>query len=382
MNLRMRAVRGLLAAALLALAMPSAAATFWTSPDPLVAGQPSRVAFSTWSYGGVPDSEVLVEDQQILIRQTNLCAGDLCLAARIPVVAEAMLPPLQAGSYTVLLEWAGVDEPPDEVATLVVREEPGPRVEPAEGFWSPVGQPGSGLFLQRRGDLLTVSAYSYEFGQTHWRLGTTRYGGDDVLVPMSGYRDGECLGCADYHPAEPAGYPTMVRLRFESARRGWLDILVPGRAASTVAITSLPYGAAYVPQPLTDTVDEAFGPLPLPDLRGDWVFTMTDADAPVAHSYIRLMHREAEDGQVLFDGLYQVVCHSASTDQRAGCAFASNMAITPPPPEPLATFLAGEGWFVPLGNIQEDRMTGALQADGRTWQVQGFRVAPPPHSSD
>lgn len=368
---------GMLLIALLAFAAPSADAAFWTTPDPVVAGQPARVVFTTWSYGGQPEVEVQVDGEQIVLLQTNLCAAELCFSARIPAMAEATLPPLEPGTYTVLLVWAGEDDPPVEAATLQVQATPAVRVLPADGFWAPVDQPGSGLFLERRGDLLAVSLYSYadDEGQPYWLLGTSAYAGDKALLLLRGYSDGDCLGCADHRAPTAFGGGNALQLRFESARRAWLDIARLGRATITLPVTSLPYGAAYLPHTLTDAVDAEFGPLPLPDLRGGWIFAIEGADAPAAQYAFNPGTWSLEGDVVRFGG--DVECRSATEEQRAGCTFSPGLAFSPPLPEPLNTFY-GAGWFVPLGDIQEDRMRGVFEADGQTWRVQGFRTAPPP----
>lgn len=71
-------------AVLLAVAAPRAEAAFWTTPDPVVAGQPTRVVFTTGSYGGQPEVDVQVDGTQIVVVQTNLCGVDICLSARVP----------------------------------------------------------------------------------------------------------------------------------------------------------------------------------------------------------------------------------------------------------------------------------------------------------
>lgn len=375
-------LRGILAAALLALGAP-AKAEFWTAPDPVVAGEPAELVFTTWSYGGQPDVEVQVDGRQIVLRQTNLCAAELCLSARIPAMAGTTLPPLEPGTYTVLLVWAGEDDPPVEAATLEVQAGPTPRLLPAEGFWSTVGQPGSGLFLERRGGLLALSAYSYHQDDAYWVLAAGPYAGDSALLRMNGYTDGDCLGCAGHRAPTGMKSAMALKLRFESARRAWLDVLVLGRPASSLPMTSLPFGAAYIAHTLTDTVDAEFGPLPLPDLRGRWIFSIEGADAPAVALPLRLDEWRLDGGTVFFDGpaLALVACTSATDTQRAGCIFQPGANFDPPLAEPLDTFF-GSGWFAALGDIQEDELRGVLEAEGRSWRVRGFRTAPPPVDTD
>jgi len=383
MNTRMlTTLRGALLAGLLTLWISPAVAAFWTTPDPVVAGQPTRVVFSSWSYGGQPEVEVQVEEGRIVLVQSNLCGVDACFSARVPATVEAMLPPLAPGSYTVELVWAGEDDAPVEAAILDVQAIASSRVLPADGFWTPVGQPGSGLFLERRGDLLALSMYSYLPGaaQPFWLLGTGTYASDSAPLLMRAYQDGDCLGCADHRAPVGPGGSAALRLRFESARRAWLDVFGLGNDAVGPALISLPYGVDYIPHTLTDTVDAEFGPLPLPDLRGRWVFAIEGAESPDDTLSVRLDGWTLDGDAIFFSGNVAVECRSATEAQRAGCTFRPNLWFTPPPPEPLNTFY-GPGWFVPLGDIQEDRMRGVLEADGQTWRVQGFRTAPPPAGS-
>lgn len=292
--------------------------------------------------------------------------------------AEATLPALEPGTYTVMLVWEGEDEPPAEAATLEVQAASSVRILPADGFWAPVGQPGSGLFLERRGDLLAVSEYTYLPGEGTpiWLLGTGAYAGTNAPLLMRAYHDGDCLGCTEHRaPDGPAG-STALQLRFESARRAWLDLADFSDNPTGVPLVSLPYGAAYLPHVLTDSVDAEFGPLPLSDLRGSWLFAIEGDAAPAAHIEVRLDAWTFDGESVEFSGNVDVECRSATETLRAGCAFRPNLYFSPPPAEPLATFY-GPGWFVPLGDIQEDRMRGVFEADGQTWRVQGFRTAGP-----
>jgi len=170
---------------------------------------------------------------------------------------------------------------------------------------------------------------------------------------------------------------SALQLRFESARRAWLDI-GPTGSAPAVPVISLPFGAAYIPHALSDSVDDAFGSLPLPDLRGRWMFAIEGAaDTPSQTRSIRLDQWTLEGDAIRFTGNEDVVCRSATQDQRAGCTFLGSIVLDPPPPEPIDSFLS-HGWFVPLGDLEEDRMRGVFEADGQTWRVQGFRTDPPP----
>ena len=135
---------------------------------------------------------------------------------------------------------------------------------------------------------------------------------------------------------------------------------------------------AYIPHPLVDSVDDSFGPLPLPDLRGRWVFGIEGADAPLVSLDVRLEDWTLGEDEVLrFSGTVEVECTSATEDRRAGCQFRPGLLFSPPPPEPLATFY-NTGWFGLLGDIEEDRIRGSFEADGQAWRVQGYRTDGPP----
>jgi hypothetical protein len=347
---------------------------FWTTPDPLVAGQPTRVVFTTFSYGGQPTVDVAVEGNVITFALRNLCGEEICLSAKVPAAAAATLPALAAGTYTVVLVPEDVyDDPPSVRATLEVQEGALPvRVLPADGFWAPVGEPGSGLFLERRGDLLAVSLYTYrpQDASPFWMLGTGSYAGDDAPLLVRAYANGDCLGCTT-HQAPTAGPANVLVLHFESARRATADI---PSAGDDIPLVSLPYGVDYVPHTLTDTVDDRYGPLPLPDLSGRWIFTIENAEAPLAYEWVSLGDFTEDGGVITFSGSIDVECRSATDTQRAGCFFVPGFVTSPPSPEPLNTF-HGAGWFAPLGDIEEDRIRGVFEAEGTIWRVQGFRTS-------
>ena len=365
-----------LAVALMVAAPMAQAAVVWTTPDPVVAGQSARIVFSTSSRGAQPEVEVRVEAEQIVLMQSKPCPdAGVCFATWIPAIAEATLPPLAAGTYTVTLAWEDDDLPPSELTTLDVQAGAVVQVLPADGFWSPVGQPGSGLFVERRANVLAVSMYSYaaDSGRPTWLLGSGNYAGDTAPLLMGAYQDGDCLGCAGYRmPTGPNGMAAL-QLRFESARRAWLEVAGVQGTATTVPVTSLPYGVDYVPHVLTDSVDAEFGPLPLPDLGGRWLFSIEDADAPAVALEVTVGDWSLQGEVLHWTSNVQLNCRSADGDQRAGCTFNPNIAFSPPLGAPLDNFYSG-GFFVPLGNIQEDRMRGVFEDGGRTWHVRGFRT--------
>lgn len=358
-------------------------AILWTEPAPAVAGEPTRVVFLAGA-GEAP--EVVVEGDRILI--VLRCEEMLCFPTPPPAVVEAVLPALDAGTYALATADPGNDGPVvrSELGTLevVAAVERAPRLLPAEGYWSSPGRAGSGLFLERRGELLAVSSYSYagSEGMPSWLLATGSHSGDSVPFRMLTFSGGDCLGCPGHSPTELSGLSLIaLRLRFESARRAWLDRIGYGGAPATIPLVSLPYGAEYLPVTLTDTVDDEFGPLPLPDLRGRWVFAIEGPDARDEHLVFELSHTTIEGGVVVFShtatGAPRLTCQSASDERRAGCVHDTGIAFSPPPPEPLGTFYQS-GVFFPLGDIEEDRMRGVIEDDGQTWRVRGVRISAPP----
>lgn len=150
-----------------------------------------------------------------------------------------------------------------------------------------------------------------------------------------------CLGCEQANGAEVLLSRAPLRLRFESERRAWLDL----GDGSSHPLVSLAYGAAYVPIVLNDTVDGDFGALPLPNLKGRWVF-----DLPSGARVLALSEPRIESGRVTFvSSGASVECRSATAAERAGCELRDGSMR----------------WFARLGDVSETRMRFRL-ADGTT----------------
>lgn len=234
-------------------------------------------------------------------------------------------------------------------------------VAPAEGFWAGPAAPGSGLSLERRGNLWAVAVYGYEEGAgvpapAAWWLGTGQMAGDVLEVVAQAYEGGACIGCPGAAPSVRAGENRTVRMHFQSARRAL--VAVDDRAA--VAMTSLPYGGGYVDTALADDVDAVYGSLPLPDLRGRWVLALDDG-ADVRP--LQLTALTAADGVVSFSGATDTVtCASAGSERSAGCL--------------LQAADDSSSWWFPLGDIGHDRMRGsAAMAGQEPGPVLAVRIA-------
>jgi hypothetical protein len=105
-------------------------------------------------------------------------------------------------------------------------------------------------------------------------------------------------------------------------------------------LISLPFGDRYVATPLADTVDDEFGPLPLPNLQGRWLF-----DHPAGTSVVAFEQPLEADGSVRFvSGDIELTCRSATPQQRAGCQVAGQAGV-----------LADA--FALLGNVTTARIT-------------------------
>lgn len=259
--------------------------------------------------------------------------------------------------------------------------------QPADGYWLDPNQPGSGFMLDRQSGVWAVGHYNYLptgadafAGEAAWQLGVGPLRRDSLLLPMDYYAGGGCFGCTNY--VEPGAVRTvgLLRLRFESARRGWLQI----NGARETPVTSLPFGAAYAPVSLEDAGDPTFGALQLPDPRGEWLLAddfghsavvrfaeppqlpQTDLDPPIR--YI---------GSVI--GANFPVANLTCTEGEA-----SNLAFGNPGKPAMCRLLAvaavGINNGVLLGdfelaNIDEDRMQGRVgSADGAQGTVLMRRV--------
>lgn len=231
---------------------------------------------------------------------------------------------------------------------------------PAEGFWYDPERPGTGFSLERRGALLAVTGYDFidDGGSSRWRLAVAPLSGTEWTATLQEFGGGSCLGCEPYEPIEAGGSGSAIQLSFDSARSALLQVDdQPPRRFVTVPFGS-PYAAA------------AFAPpdLPLPDLRGRWVYAYPDSNSDAGTFSATTM--QSEPGLVQFGGSV-----SAAFDElliRCEDAAASGpqcrvLAVHPTasPPIEIGTFA--------LGDIQPGHMTGTVT--GTDLRVVAWRVA-------
>ena len=160
-----------------------------------------------------------------------------------------------------------------------------------------------------------------------------------------------------------------LRLRFESARRALVDV----NGSATVPVVSTPYGVEYLDVPLADSVDATWGPLRLPDLRGEWVFAIEQADARKDPLRLHFDILERTDDAVVFRAGQdaRLSCRSATVERRAGCEYLwTGFVFSPMPPN---LFPLGPVWFA-LGDIEEDRMRGTVMIGEHEVDVRAFRL--------
>ena len=358
----------------------------WTNPLQPVAGAPVQLLFASDAVQGYAytfEHAEIEGDTLVLVYQLSgtVTGTDIVVEQR---VFTATVPGLPAGSYPVVMRQVHESGSIDDAlgALQVVSSSNARDIVPAEGYWSSQQQPGSGLFLERRGDLLSVALYSYNTHrnlQPGWWLGTGSSKADTWLVPLLEFHQGSCLGCTDYAPPSSHEPDDALRLRFESARRALVDI----NGSATVPVVSTPYGVDYLDTPLADSVDATWGPLSLPDLRGEWVFAIEEPDARKDSLRLRFdILEHTEDGVVFRAGEdARLTCRSASSDRRAGCGYEwTGLIFSSPPPN---LFPTDPAWFA-LGDIEEDRMRGTVRIGEQEFHVRAFRlpVADPVSAAD
>ena len=345
----------------------------WTAPASPVAGSPTQVLFEFFGTDGYRAvlRQVSLEGSRVVVEYDltgEITGTDVVL---YQTVYAATLPPLETGTYTLVWRGHGADgsSHDEEIATIGVSAGTPTIARPAQGYWAAPDEPGSGLFLEQKGDVLAVALYSFSgraASPSQWWLGAAPVLASDVLLALHTFTDGTCLGCPGTGPQQRDN-PAALRMRFESARRAWVDI----NGSATVPMTSLPYGAAYVPVALADPLDAEFGPLPLPDLLGEWVFAIEDDffAFPIRLDFNELAlgedsaeFRQGEDARIQ--------CVGADGTRGAGCEYQwTGLIFTSPPP---GTF-PYTAWF-DLGDIEEDRMQGIATWQGRQLRVRAFRI--------
>jgi hypothetical protein len=214
-----------------------------------------------------------------------------------------------------------------------------PPMLPANGFWTDPRRPGTGLFLQQRGDLIAVSQFDYVDGVAHWRLDAAPLQGSALLLVLRNYEGGSCLACEPHVAPDVGPGGTVLRMRFESARRAYVDFA----DGSTQHLISLPFGASYLDLALADRADADFAPLPLPDLSGHWYVNGSGI----------VLERNPDPGTAAVrfstvasstDFRASIRCVAGSSTQFASCTLDTN---TPSLSVPR---------LAPLGFVEEDRI--------------------------
>lgn len=309
-----------------------------------------------------------IDGTDIRIVLQHECRAESCTNAAVHV-RRVDIAALDHGDYTVKVYLDAQSPEPLTSFPLQVadgRHDPDP--PPMQGFWSAPQAPGTGMVLQQRDDMLTIALLDFDAGSTRWSIGATPLRNGSMVAVLPAYADGSCLGCEPHVQPTADGPATMVRLRFESTRRAWLD-LTDGRA---VALTSLPFGARYVDVTLRDWVDADFGALPLPDLEGRWLLHADDLGGhnPLT-AIIEFMGVDVLDGsdgaRVRMSGWdsegevqFVMTCYDASLQTEAHC-----VAEAYPPDSEHQPGAAIPVWYASLGDIGEDRIDG--------WAVEPHR---------
>lgn len=313
-----------------ALPGPDGEITFFTAPAQLVAGQPFSLVFNARTLSG-PDEDpstipvASVNELGLSIELNSECTQIFC-DSDVERAFRVEVDGLPAGVYPVRTSTTSSFQP--ALFTLNVENAaPAPGVLPAEGAWTQQDNPGTGMFLQQRGALLSVALFDWEepgamdvpqLASTYWMLDVVPMRNDSVAllmatrgVPM------RCFGCVD--PLGPrAGRATeKLRLRFESARRAYADLT----DGTTVPLVSFPFGVSYLPTRFPDLLDAEFGPLPLPDLAGRWaLFGADDADV---ESGSLLQFADADlsvDGEASYSSAtLRLHCKGMADERGAGC---------------------------------------------------------------
>ena len=229
-------------------------------------------------------------------------------------------------------------------------------IEPAEGFWYDPERSGSGFSLERRGDVVALTAYDFadHLGATaanRWRLASAPLVGDTVVATLQSYANGSCFGCEDFTAAELQPGESTLRLTFDSARSATLQIdeLPPRR------VVTVPYGSTYL--------DASFAPadVPLPDLAGTWVYAQLGSGNWSA--VLKIGPAEYADGAVGYFGsatgsggaMLMAECATFELGEAPSCrVWLFDDLVQGPPPWEIGRLL--------LGDIAEDRMTGVDQS--------------------
>ena len=338
----------------LSCAVPASAELVMTAPADVVAGSGSTLLLRFHSSGDLdPSTQPLatVDGTAIRIELNDECAEIYC-----DVFAEHFfrvdLPPLAEGEYVATVYWGGGDSVRGTFELAVGPESALADIDPAEGFWMPVGQPGTGLHVQHRGATLAVSQFDQAAIGPLWSLDAVPLHGNSAIVVLRYFASGSCIGCTP-HEAPDAGDGTPMRLVFASSRTATAELA----DGTVVPLVNLAFGADYVDVELAPD-DEVFGSLHLPDLSGRWAI-------PSLRSRIITfgLPQVGEGGVVTWPGTTDapdlgtvaVECSPASAEHEAGC-FLSDVPV-----RNIA--------FAALGDVGEERIHFRVGDSAQVWHA-------------
>lgn len=135
---------------------------------------------------------------------------------------------------------------------------------PNTGLWWNPTRPGSGVTIDRQGDMVTAAVYGFDQnGQAQWLVGSGQLQDSVVVAPLFSATDGACFNCPFQSPELTAQQvATFEFTSSDSARmRLGLEPAVPIRSF-WFATDTIELGE----------VDPQLGAPLLPDLSGRWVF--------------------------------------------------------------------------------------------------------------
>lgn len=248
---------------------------------------------------------------------------------------------------------------------------------PAEGIWQIDGANGSGLTLDVRDDAIGIGLFTYdEDGNGTWYSGAAALVDGTLEAELTRFaRAGETTTAVDTLP---------LTLQFQASATGTLSI-GDGQARP---VRHFAFGADYVGGLTLAGV--AGDVAVVPDLRGRWVFTPTQAEGFASQDLVFEGVKRTDDSvaftttadpdAVIDDGEFSFVCSTDAVPagELSHCSLVANFGLSPPAPPPMeiarfdpsdlsVTRLAGEadtmiGFRVP-------RTINAPQSG--IWQIAG-----------
>lgn len=243
-------------------------------------------------------------------------------------------------------------------------------LRPAEGLWMEAGRPGTGFNLQRRGNLIAVTLFDFSNGRQIWRLGTAALAGDTLSLNMAQFSGGSCFGCEPHEAPTMEFSPYPVTFTFQSARRAWVDLPNGVRRP----LVSAPFGADYLEFRLRDELDDRFGGLLLPNLKGRWSFRDIESQDDVVVDFAEpslttgyVAFREAGVRQTF--RYYKILCSDLRDGRPAGCSLEQDFGA--PGENPGIPSIG----FAELGDVEENRIRFVAE-NGRVFYAYRMVVGP------